>query len=339
MTTKPLIVTSLLLGLLGACGAEPAPKAVAPLPTARVSTVAVQASAHAQSEEVVGTVRAKTVSALSASVMGAIAELRVSVGSHVRAGDVVVRLTAGEIEAKAAQARARYSQAEVNLHRVEHLRATDAVASSTYDSMLAEFQVAQAALAEAEVMRGYTVLRAPITGVVTEKRADVGDLALPGRPLIVIENADSLRLEAAVAEATAATLRVGQVLSVRLDALDRLVEAKLSEVSPTSDPTSRSVVVKLDLPSDPALRAGMFGRLLLAGDKSSALSIPETALTRQGQLDTVFVVNNGVAKLRLVRTGHREAAAVEILAGLGEHELVVRDDPSRLRDGQPVETR
>ncbi len=336
---KHHVIASLVLVLAAACGGAPAQKVEASLAKVPVSTIAVASSARAQGEEVVGTVRAKTVSALSASVMGAITELRVSVGSRVHAGDVLVRLSAGEIEAKAAQARARFSQAEVNLHRVERLRATDAVASSAYDVVLAEHQYAEAALAEADVMRGYTVLRAPITGVVTEKRADVGDLALPGRPLLVIENPDALRLEAAVAEATAATLHVGQVLVVRLDAIDRRVDAKVSEVSPTADSASRSVLVKLDLPSDPALRPGMFGRLLLASVKSAALSVPESALFHQGQLDTVFVVENGVAKLRLVRTGHREASEVEVLAGLSEHELVVRQDPGALRDGQPVEMR
>ena len=99
------------------------------------------------------------------------------------------------------------------------------------------------------------------------------------------------------------------------------------------------MVVKLDLPKDASLRSGMFGRLLLSTQADAALTVPRSALVRRGQLDTLFVVQNDTAKLRLVRTGRTLSDAVEILAGLSERELVVLDDPARLRDGQPVESR
>ncbi len=331
---------TLSLFFLTACqhGEPPRPAMVA-LPKVVVQVAAARLVSRVDGDEVVGTVRARTVSAVSASVMGTVRELRVAVGSRVRAGDVLVRLAAGEIDAKAEQARARFLQAEINMKRAEGLKAREAMASSTYDTANAEFRVAQAALSEAEVMTGYTVIRAPVAGVVTEKLADVGDLALPGRPLLVIENPDVLRLEAPVPEANAASIHAGDALQVRIDALGKQLMASVVEVNPTADPASRTVVVKLDLPKDASLRSGMFGRLLLSTQADAALTVPRSALVRRGQLDTLFVVQNDTAKLRLVRTGRTLSDAVEILAGLSERELVVLDDPARLRDGQPVESR
>ncbi len=334
----PALLAPLLL--LAACHHDvPAAASAEKLPTIAVQTARAQRSPRVRSEEVVGTVRARTVTAVSASVMGTVRELRVSVGSHVRAGDVLVRLSAGEIDAKAEQARARLVQAETNLRRAQDLKARDAMPSSVFDAAQSEQRVAQAALSEAEVMTGYTVIRAPIAGVVTEKRADVGDLALPGRPIVVIENPDALRLEAALPETAASAIRRGQTLPVRIDALGREVAAVVSEVSPTADPTSRTVAVKLDLPQDPALRPGMFGRLLLLTQSGSALLIPDTALVRRGQLETVFVVDRGTALLRLVRSARVSDQTVEIVSGLSERELVVSADAAQLRDGQAIQVK
>jgi RND family efflux transporter MFP subunit len=307
----------------------------------QVAAVAVQVSAvrrepRMQSEEVVGTIRARRVSAVSASVMGTLRELRVGVGSHVRAGDVIVKLSAGEIDAKAEQARARLAQADLNLRRAEELKARAVIPSAVFDDARSEQQVAQAALSEAEVMAGYTVIRAPISGVVSEKHADVGDMALPGRPLLVIENPDALRLEAALPETAASSIRVGQVLSARIDALGSVLAGRVSEISPTADPASRTVTMKLDLPREPALRPGMFGRLLLTTQAGEALLVPATALVRYGQLETVFIAHGGTVSLRLVRSGRSAESDVEILAGLSERELVVSHGATQLADGQAI---
>jgi RND family efflux transporter MFP subunit len=338
---KPIAVVSVAALLaLAACGHESKPSqpslARPSAPPVSVQVAAAKREPRSQGEEVVGTVRARTVTLVSSSVMGTLRELRVAVGSRVRAGEVIARLSAGEIEAKAEQARARLAQAETNLRRAEELKARDALPSSSYDAALSERRVAQAALSEAQVMTGYTVIRAPLAGVVTEKRADVGDLALPGRPLLVIENADALRLEASLPEASASSVTVGQKLPVRIDALGRELVASVSEISPTADPVSRGVAIKLDLPEDPALRPGMFGRLVLLTLDETVLTVPTHALVRHGQLETVFVARDGKASLRLVRSGRRSADTVEIVAGLSDAELVVSSEARELRDGQLI---
>lgn len=335
---KSLLAGGLSLLLLS-CAGEQHSKVVdaKPLTPHKVQVVSVQSKARASGDEVVGTVRAKSVSAISSSIMGTIKALKVAVGSQVRAGELLVQLSAGEIEAKAAQAQAAFAQAQVEMKRAEQLRASQSIPSAQYDATSAQYKLAQSALQEAEVMRSYLVIRAPFAGVITQKQANVGDLAVPGRPLLVLESPSQLRLEAAVPEGSAHTLHVGDTETVRIDALGKEISAKVSEVSPSADPASRTVLVKLDLPSLPELRAGMFGRLHVSTAEAQALVIPASALIRRGQLESVFVSDGKNARLRLVRTAQAAPPELQVLAGLSEGEHVVVSDVSLLRDGEPLE--
>jgi RND family efflux transporter MFP subunit len=288
-------------------------------------------------EEVVGTVRARKSAAISPVVMGKVTLLPVSLGSRVRAGDVLVRISASEIDAKVDQARALYERRKVDLARAKKLVDDGALAPATYDGALTEFQVAEAQRAEATAMADHTVLRAPFAGVVTSKIANVGDTAMPGQPLLVIEDPSALRLEATLPEAAARSLSQGQGVPVRIDTVGHDLEGTVSEISPAADPASRTVLAKIDLPSDPAVHSGVFGRLLMAGQKAETISVPAVAVVRHGQLENVFVVQGKTARLRLVRTGRQRDGTVEVLSGLSDGETVVASNLAGLADEQPVE--
>jgi RND family efflux transporter MFP subunit len=323
---------------LAACGVERHPRA----PAAKSAPVRVQVEdvrqvSHALSDEVVGTVRARQVATVSASVMGTIRALNVRLGSRVRAGDVLVQLAVGEIDAKAAQARATFAQAGLEMKRAEQLKASQSIPPAQYDAAVSHYRLAEAALAEAEAMRAYTVIRAPFAGVVTDKPASIGDLALPGKTLLTLESPGALRLEAHVPEGIASALHLGDVLQVRFDALEAALPGKLSELSPSADAASRSVLVKLDLPPLPELRAGMFGRVAVPTGEESTIVVPERAIRRHGQLEFVFVVDSGSAHLRLIRSGRARAEGVEVLSGMDGAERVAVTNLVSLEDQQPVE--
>lgn len=311
------------------------PKA-APLPTLSVRTALVTEAREALSDEVVGTIRARNATAVSASIMGTVRALKVQLGSRVRRGDVLVQLAAGEIDAKASQARAALDRADLDLSRAQHLVVTGAITKAEYDDTAAQHRVAAATFDEADTMHGYTLIRAPISGVITEKQCEQGDMAMPGKPLLVIESLDALRLEAAVPEALAHRLRAGDSMPVHIDALERDLVAKLSELDPSAEPDSRTVLVKLDLPQLPELRPGMFGRLLLPTGEMTALTVPRGAIVERGQMELVYVVEGGATRLKLVRTGKQHGDRVELLAGLSSGEIVVAEHPERLVDGQLV---
>ncbi len=329
----------LLLPLLTACRHDPPPAEAQSLPKAVVSVRPALRAEASVVQEVVGTVRPRQSSSIAANVLGTVKKVEVQLGSRVRAGDVVVRLRAGEIDAKSRQASAVLDQAKIELGRARELYARGVIPKAELDRATSGYRVADASHGEARVMQGYTAIRAPFTGVVSAKLAEAGDQALPGKPLLVIEDPSSLRLEASVPELMATRLEVGQRLPISVDALGARIHGTIAEVSPTAEASSRTVLVKLDLPDTSGLRPGMFGRVELSSSERRALEIPRAALVQRGQLEMVFVAHADRAELRLVRTGRTRADAIEIASGLDERELVVVDGAKVLRDGQPLEVR
>lgn len=335
LTHKVVVMVALSIG--AACGADREPASAETSRPIRVRVASVVESRRSLGDEVVGTVRARNTTAISSSVMGTVRSLRVGLGSVVREGDILAQLSAGEIEAKANQARALLAQAKLNLDRSEQLRATRSVSTAQYDAVVAEYQVAQAAMQEANVMRSYLSIRAPIAGVVSAKQCDVGDLAVPGKPLLVIESPGELRFEASIAEGAVTSLRQGEHVSVYIDAIHQQLDAVVAELSPSADPTSRTILVKFDLPPNPALRAGMFGKVLVTLGETKSVAVDQSAVLHRGQLELVFVANNGRAELRLIRAGRIHGGQVEILSGLTPSEQVVVEGQQQLTDGQRIE--
>ncbi len=193
----------------------------------------------------------------------------------------------------------------------------------------------------AAVVRGYAEIPAPFAGVVTEKRVEPGNLATPGAPLATIEREGAYRLEASVEESRLRDIRAGQAVSVTLDALDRTLEARVSEIVPAVDAASRSYIVKIDLPSLPGLRSGMFGRAAFDVGKRSVLAVPAAAIRRARA--TAFGVG-GRGRYRARPAGHAGRVASgsrEVLSGLsaGEKNRLPRPgrpDGRRQGGGPPV---
>jgi RND family efflux transporter MFP subunit len=210
------------------------------------------------------------------------------------------------------------------------------LSQAEFDSAQARARVAVAEVAEAETMLEYTRITAPFAGVITRKHADVGDLATPGKPLLEMEDSRTLRLEADVPEAVVSKLTLGDKLPVDISALETGLEGEISEIAPAADPGSRTFLVKLDLPSQPGLRAGQFGRVAMPVGTTAALRVPAAAVIQRGQMEMVFVVNDGKAQLRLVKTGKCIGEEVELVSGVEAGEMIVVEGAAGLMDGQPV---
>jgi RND family efflux transporter MFP subunit len=167
--------------------------------------------------------------------------------------------------------------------------------------------------------------------------AEVGDLAAPGRPLLEIEDRGELRFEADVPEALIGMVNAGDRLEVTIPTIRKTFTGVVAEVSPTAEAASRTFLVKLDLPASSELRAGQFGRAAVPVGEAKSIRIPAAAIVKRGQMEIVFVNDQGKARLRLVKTGKTFSDGVEILAGLAEGDAVIVTEPARLIDGQPVE--
>lgn len=262
-----------------------------------------------------------------------------------------------EAEAALAEAEAGRVEAESDYRRYKKLVAGDAASVQELDRAEAKWKTAVAAVkrAEAAVKRAaagvrqagekvketriglsYTEIRCPFAAVVVDRFADPGDLAAPGRTLLTLQSPDQLRFEAPVSEYCARFVHNGDPVRVKIDAAGLLLDIRVTEIVPAVDRRSRSFLVRATLPPKAGLKPGMFGRFLFPCAVRKILAVPRQALRRQGQLELIFVVENGRARLRLVRSGRAFGDKLELISGLTAGETVVVAPPPALRDGDPV---
>jgi RND family efflux transporter MFP subunit len=363
-------LASILLSLmLVGCSSERQSVRAAPETVSNVSVVAAQTGSIPDVIEAVGTVRAAETSQLAAQMMGNIVEIRVREGDHVQRGQVLAVID--DVQPRAALDRATavdlaaqqeivasdsdFTLAEATFKRYQMLYDRKSVSPQEFDEIKARYQAAQArlemaragqaqakaALQQARTSLGYTHIVAPFDALVTEKKTDVGTLASPGTPIFTVEDLRRYRLEATVNETDLRYVRQGQQVSVSVDALgDRELKGKVVEIVPAADPASRSFLVKVEVPSDPALRSGLFGRAQFTKGVRAALLIPRTAIVERGQLQGIYVLDqNRIAGLRYITLGKPSAQQVEILAGLEAGEMLIGDPGSRELSGKKIESR
>jgi RND family efflux transporter MFP subunit len=271
-----------------------------------------------------------------------------------------VRTAVPEADSAVEGAKANLDLAKVTFGRMQDLFQKTSISNQEFDEASAKLKAAQAAyqmaaarrlqlnskLAEVdqevrstEVTRSYADVLAPFAGVVISKSVEPGSLALPGAPLFTIEREGTYRLEASVEESRLAAIRIGQPVSVTLDSVDRTLDARVTEIVPAVDAASRAYTVKIDLPSVPAIRSGIFGRASFQLGNRSRLGIPANAVTERGQLQSVLVADSGIARIRLITTGQKMKDRVEVLSGLTAGEKVIFPAPAGLADGARVEVR
>jgi membrane fusion protein, multidrug efflux system len=234
------------------------------------------------------------------------------------------------------EVRTKYEIAEAESERADRLLQ---VAAARQNTMRARIDQAKADIANARVYVGYSRIAAPIGGVVVSKQADVGYMATPGMPLLTIENSTSYQLHAAVEESRLGTIHLNDQVHVVLEALGNTdLMGAVDEIVPAADPATRSYIVKIVLANgDIQLRSGLYGKARFITGQRKILSVPQTAVTQQGQLVGVFVVDqSGVARLRLVKTGRINGDRIELLSGLNDGEEIVSDGIASLRDGVRV---
>lgn len=301
-----------------------------------VTVAKVQAQRIPSLIEVAGTLQAAESAAIAAKVTGIVTKVPVMLGSTIKAGDLLVQISAGEISARLSQAEAQLAQARRNLEREQNLLAKSAATEETVKSMRDQYNMAQAGYNEAKAMLGYTAITAPFDGVITRKEVNSGDLTTPGTLLLQLENNRRLQVRSSVPESLVLAIHSGERLTVKVDAAGVLVEGTVTEVAPAADPQSRTAPVVIDLPPHADLRAGQFARVQLPSPDASGLLIAESAVIAHGQMDRVFTVEGDRVHLRLVRTGQRHDGMVEILSGLAEGETVVVTNNRLLHNGQQV---
>jgi RND family efflux transporter MFP subunit len=357
-----------IVAFAAGCGEKKAEHAAGGARTEPATVTGVQVAAVGAEQtplvrELAGSVRAATVSQVSARIMAQALTVPAAEGDSVAKGQLLATLDVRELQAKARQAESGLRQAEAGLRQAQAQRdlaaATHtrfralldgrAVSRQEYDQVAAQEAVAQAAVSQAEsavsqatsaveearTWLGFAELRAPVAGRVVARRIDPGSMAAPGAPLFTIEEEGRLRVEVPVDVALSGAVARGTRLRLRIDAAGFDAEVPVTDVVAAADPVSRTFLAKADLPPHPGLRSGQFARVTVAVGTREAVTVPGPALVRRGQLDGVFVLEaDGRLAYRIVQPGRETAPGRrEVLAGLAVGERVVVDGVERAVDG------
>lgn len=345
---------STVLGItLAALGAAWLPAAAATL-----ATVEARAGSASNATAFDGVVEAVRQTVVAAQVPGAVVLLSVKVGDTVAAGQVLLRLdaraadqTAAAGDAQVQAARAALDVAAKTFGRQRQLFQQNYISQAALEQAEAQFKATQAQvdaqLAQAGAARtqtGFYVVRAPFAGVVSDVPVQLGDMAMPGRPLVTVYDPAALRVTAAVPQTVAQRLAAGALPRIEfpgLPAAQQWVQPRQAQVLPTVDAATHTVQMRADLPAGlAALSPGMYARLWLpvaAGGTSvagtpAALSVPLAAVVRRAELTGVYVLDAaGKPLLRQVRLGRSEGSTVEVLSGLMPGERVVTDPQAAAR--------
>lgn len=358
----PLLQLLPLLLSTAASAAPAAPSAAAP----GLQSLVVQASGATRRLSVDGVVEAQRQTVLAAQVAGAIVEIAVRPGDRVRAGQMLMRLdaraaeqAASASEAQGQAARAGLQLAQRELERQQQLFKQHYISQAALDQALSQYQATRAQLdaqlaqlGVARTQSGQHLLRSPYDAVVAEIPVSLGDMAMPGRPLLTVYDPKALRVTAHVPQSQAGAKTPEGLIEIEIPGLAARLLPLRRQWMPTVDAATHSQQLRLDLPQTSAgaqalsaLSPGMFARVWLDGaDPAPAaqagrppLLIPRSAVLQRAELKLVYVIvpQTGQALLRQLRLGAQRGEQVEVLSGLSAGERIATEPALAARQRAP----
>ncbi len=340
-----LVTLAALLPAALPAAANAGPAAPPALQTAPVST-----GGSAPDAGYDGVVQAVRQTVIAAQVSGAVVQLDVKAGDTVKPGQVLLRLDARSAEhtaaAGAAQVRAAQATQEAAMRdyeRQKQLFEKRYISQAALDRAEEQYKAAtaQAAAHSASAMASRTesefyVVRAPYAGVVSEVAVVLGDLAMPGKPLVTLHDPSAMRVSVAVPQTVAAGLRDTSAAQIELpNVVNGRIRPTVTQLLPSIDAATHTQELRLDLPANVAVRPGTFARVWLgttATAPGTRLWVPSGAVVRRGELTAVYVVgSDGRPSLRQVRVGPATGDRIEVLTGLTAGERVALDPQAAAR--------
>jgi RND family efflux transporter MFP subunit len=355
MFTLRLIPAALVAAL--ACGTPAGASAQA------LKAIPAQVATSATASAFDGVVEAVRQTVVAAQVPGAVVQLDAKVGDRVKVGQVLLRIdsraadqNAAASDAQVLAARASLDVASKDFERQKQLFQKNYISQAALERAESEFKSmraqASAQLAQAGAARtqsGFYIVHAPYAGVIAEVSVSLGDMAMPGRPLVTLYDPAALRVTAAIPQSVASQIASGLLPRVELPGQPSAaawVTPSRVQLLPMVDAATHTVLLRADLPSDvaglPGVGPGMFARLWLpmsqaqakpgAIPASATLSVLLKAIVRRAEMTGLYVLDpNGKPVLRQVRLGRTDGDRVEILSGLMIGEQVVSDPQSAAR--------
>lgn len=338
-TIKTLSLAFLSAGLLASCSSSSSSKATEEQSADTVRLVEVapaEMRALNLSEEFTAQLEAKVVNNITAQAGGRLKQLLVKVGDRVGAGQAVARMEATQ----ASQAQIQLADAKTNFARMDELYKVGGVSKAQWEQ--AKSAVDQAKLAYGNAAEN-TVLRSPISGFVTAKNYDNGDMTSPQLPVVVIQQIAPVKAVIGVSEQYYSYLKKGAAATLSVDALgEETFSGVVTNIFPTLDPITHTVSAEIEVANkDLKLRPGMYARVHLDFGTKEALTVPDKAIVRQAGSGAryVYVFSGGKAVYRAVELGQQQGDLYEVVSGLNAGDQVIISAPSNLKNGLSVKLR
>ena len=305
-----------------------------------------------------GQVEAVQTANISTRMMGRITNIYVKVGDRVKKGQLLASVWDDDIKAKRGQAdamineaQAAYATAQKDYDRFNNLYKQQSATAKELDNITLQYNSAKAKVAAAKQMRSevnavlsYSSLTTPLSGVVTQKLAEVGSIANPGIPILTIEQDGVLQVSASVAESDISKIHLGDVANIQIKSTGTSLDGKIIQINPSSQFTSGQYIVKIGIPETARkdIYTGMFASVSIPVKdipevKNDVILVPLSAIINRDELTGIYTVSvNNTALLRWVRLGKTYGDKVEVISGLSKDEKFIRSSESKLFNGAPV---
>lgn len=356
-----IVVAAAALAACGEPGAPAADKTPATAPTtlllAPEDVLTVQPSQQAAGPVISGSIQPGRRADLRAEVAAVVMQILKDNGERVRSGDLLVRLDdtalrdqlASAEEAVRAATRA-HEQAERQVERLGTLKQQGMVSTQAVEdaelrrnAAQSELAAARARVVSARQQLQRTLVRAPFDGVVSERKASVGDTVQVGKELLKVIDPASMRFEGAVSADQLQVLEVGQPVRFRVNGFgqDQEFAGRVRRIDPSANATTRQVEVTVafaDTEQAPRV-AGLFAEGRIETGRTQALMLPESAIVRGGPVIFVWRIDGRTLAKAPVRLGERDARTGDwpVLEGLKPGDRILRHPSSTLVDGQALE--
>lgn len=344
--------------LLGGCGGEPEETAsaatVEPIVTVGPENVAVARLEELRSgPPISGSLEPRQSADVRAEVSGAVLKTHVDEGARVKRGALLAELDDTAVRDAYLSARSQMRSAESalelarrNAERADRLAQAGALPDRDLESARWNATNAEGTLADARArfvsvqeQLEDTRIRAPFSGVVSERQVDGGDVVQVGATLFTVVDPESLRLEASVPASQLGRLRTGTPVEFSVSGIDRRFTGTIERINPVVDPETRQVRIYVRVPNvEQTLAAGLFAEGRVATDTRKAVAVPVTAVDNRGTAPLLHVLKGGRMSDVEVRLGVRDEAAelVEVLAGVAAGDTVLLGSAQGVAEGSRV---
>jgi membrane fusion protein (multidrug efflux system) len=307
-----------------------------------VTATVVQPRVFTDALEVLGVAKGRQSVTLTAATTQLVDKVRFRDGESVRKGAVLIELRNTEQDAGLAQAQAQLNAAEHIYKRYETLAEQGWASKSQLDQYEGAYKTAVANVNAAKARQADHLILAPFTGVVGLSDVAPGALVNPGAPIVTLDDLSAIRVDFQVPEQYMGQVHEGQAIDAGVDAFaGQKIHGRIARLDTRVDERTRSITVRAEFPNPGGkLKPGMLIRVAVSRGQRTALGVPESAVSVQGDSAFVFMIRaNGqrtVAEQRPIVTGLRQDDLVEVLDGVQAGDRVVADGLNRLQPGQPI---